>query len=480
VISRRSFLAGAGAAVSLPLLEGMLPGHSARAGGPGVPLRFLVVFGGVSLGNGRGDMVTPATAGAGWELSRGLRSLGGRTRDMRWDWDDVQSEVSVVSALRVPYGNSTEAPPGGRITPWHVTTLAPLFTGVRSLRPGAAPRGPSSDEIVADAIAGDTRLRNLTYKVQAQSYRGGTGTRNRMSYGLDASGAVVPTDPITSPRIAYDQLFRGFTPSDPMEAEGAGILARRDRSVLDLVRSSTDRLRGRLGSADRLRLQRHFDEIRDLEGRITEIPEVTPTCAVPARPGEDPEAELTTRTVDGEEIVFGWSNEELRGRVMFDMVRMAFACDLSRVATVMITDAQSYMSVEPITGIQKDAHQIGHGEGPEEMADVVSWHVGHLARFISDLRNTPDGDGTLLDHTAIVFITEGGHGLDPETGNQSSHSSEDMLALCAGRAGGLQPGRHIRATGRHPAQVTASAMQAVGVDNDGLGEVEGQIGELFG
>jgi hypothetical protein len=110
----------------------------------------------------------------------------------------------------------------------------------------------------------------------------------------------------------------------------------------------------------------------------------------------------------------------------------------------------------------------------------VAWHIKHFARLVSLLKSTPDVTGTLLDSAALVFLCEGGIGLDPSTGAAASvHSSDNMACLVAGRGGGLVPGQHIVAKGKHPANVLITAMNAVGVPG-GLGEVSGAIAGLRG
>jgi len=105
--------------------------------------------------------------------------------------------------------------------------------------------------------------------------------------------------------------------------------------------------------------------------------------------------------------------------------------------------------------------------------------VKHFARLIQKFKDTPEGNGSMLDHSAMLYLLEGGHGWDPE-GNKgnSSHSSENMACLLAGRAGGLQPGQHVVATGRHPASVILTAMNAVGANANQLGAVSGDLPQL--
>jgi hypothetical protein len=104
----------------------------------------------------------------------------------------------------------------------------------------------------------------------------------------------------------------------------------------------------------------------------------------------------------------------------------------------------------------------------------------HYAYLIQKFKDTPEGNGTMLDSVVMPMVFEGGHGFDPEGNKQnSSHSTEKMAVLVAGRAGGLKPGKHIVATGKHPAMVLVSAMKAAGFTGSALGEVTGEIPELF-
>jgi hypothetical protein len=310
--------------------------------------------------------------------------------------------------------------------------------------------------------------------VQAQSYRGGDYGKHRMSY----NDAGDPNDPVFSPHLAYTSLFSDFSAADPAEQAERDALLARDLSVLDLVSENARRLMSRVGVQDQQRLQRHFDEIRDLERRLGAV---TPTttelgCGVVQDPGADPSSQLV-EAIYGEEI--GYSNEDLRARVFVDLVHMAFACDLTRSISLMFTYAQSFMNAETIipSGVRSDLHELGHGAGGvEDVSDGIAWQVGHFADLIQKLDDTPDGEGTLLDKCALVFLTEGGHGYDPEgDADLVSHSSENMAVLVAGRAGGLNAGVHIRTDQLHPAQCIVDAMNAVGVATDRLGEVEGGI-----
>jgi hypothetical protein len=203
-------------------------------------------------------------------------------------------------------------------------------------------------------------------------------------------------------------------------------------------------------------------------------------------PGEDPPiGESLPSTADGHGYVTtaAYSDEDLRAELMFDMIRMAFACDMSRVAAVRLTIDQCFMNMFPLTGAQGEVHEMSHGQAaPDDHGDAVGWHVKHFARFVRMLADTQELDGTrMLDNTAIVLVFEGGYGFDPESGSDNrAHSTENMCALVAGGAGGMVQGKHIRAPGMHPANVILSAMTAAGYPGDSLGDISGVVDGLFG
>jgi len=474
-LPRRSFLRGlGGVAVALPMLEIMIP--RARAGGATPPKRYVYAFGGCSIGLSNTERVVPAIEGEGY-TSRAFLPL---------DELGVKDVVSVATGMLIPWDDGGGIPPGGRRVGFHASSPCPLTCGVRSDAGGdEGATGPTSDQVVAAQIAEGTRV--LTYRVQPAYYRGDNGSggdRGRISTKLEGD-QLVPVDPVFSPRLAYDTLFTGFEAGDDAAAAAAEFMLRRRRSVVDLVADDTERLNLRLGASDRIRMEQHLDELRALEMRL-ELIEPTGQCAMLPDPGQDPDIGNAVENGDtgGYANNGAWSDEELRATLMVDLIHMAFTCDQSRVASLMFTYAQCFMNMNPIYGYASDLHEISHysmggGEdGANAMADCIAWHVKHWARLIQKLRDTQEIDGTtLLDHTALVLAFEGGVGFDPESGNMGeAHSTENMVALIGGRAGGLHatPGRHIRAVGRHPVEIVNTAMHAVGLDGQ-LGEVPGNF-----
>jgi hypothetical protein len=488
-LSRRAVLRGAGGVgLALPLLERMLDGRAFAQTAP--PKRYIVVFDGQSLG-GDGDPLhndfVPNTVGRNYDLKSALAPLGTL---------GVRDQVSVVSGLKIltSYENGGTVPAGGRRDDFHVSSLSPLLSGVRS-GSSTASMGPTSDQLVAKVIAGNTTFPSFVCRAQAEWYLSVSAPygRDMISYRADAQGRPVAIPPQTSPQQAFQQLFGNFTPSgvDPAAAKILERTQRARRSVLDLVHRDTEKLLPTLGAADRQRLSRHFDELRDLERRVAAIPPpASGTCQVPPSPGADPALGGAQGTDSGGNNTYsqnlGYSGEEERARAFCDLIHMAVACDLTRVASMQITMFQSHMNMNAVTGQATDCHELGHGgiPGPKtlNMSKGIAWHVKHFAYLVSKLKGTPEGNGTLLDNSALVFLLEGGHGNDYSSTSgptpNSSHSTENMACLIAGYAGGLKPGQHLVATGKHPANVLITAMLAAGYGQATLGEVSGDLPAL--
>ncbi|MFO0633875.1 MAG: DUF1552 domain-containing protein [Nannocystaceae bacterium] len=245
--------------------------------------------------------------------------------------------------------------------------------------------------------------------------------RDVISYKSDGAGGIVPNPGQTSPQAAFMALFQGFVPPDPTDALAAQRELARRKSVLDLVHGDIDRLMPRLSAADKIRMQRHLDEIRDLENRLAAIPpDAGGECMMFADPGADPAIGGNNAGTggDGFDTNAGYSDEDTRARRFSDLVHMAFVCDLSRSVAMQYTMAQSHMSAFPFTGIPYDQHEVGHSVGTTDaVSQILAWQLDQFAYLVAKLRDTPEGAGSVLDNTAMVLLYEGGHGLDPATGD---------------------------------------------------------------
>jgi hypothetical protein len=492
VLDRRTFLRGAGGVgIALPMLEAMF---ARQAFAQTAPKRFVVCFAGMSLGRdnaGRLEDIVPDAVGAGFAFKPPMQAL-----------NPLKGDVTVVSGLQIPIGGA-----GGRLAGFHKSSISALLSGTLPVDIGPNCNGATSDQIVANhpSFKDKTRYPYLSYRVQAEAYRGG-GNVGVISW----RGKGSKNDPTVSPSLAFNNLFSGFTPptvpgpttpttpATPVDPEKLR-LYKEDRSILDLIRGNADRLQARLGLADRQRLDRHFEEIRELEKRLGSIPGdlpgmMTPPpgppaagtgCSLPARPGADPAISLGDIADSGE---VGYAGEEQRAEVLTGLIAKAFACDLTRVATLQYTCVQCFMNVEPLVGVKMDLHELAHLstiQGGKDVAqqkvmEMYGWHMKHFAALATRLKTEIGVDGKpVLDNTVMLFVNEGG--LGPAEGkNPASHSTDNMMVVMAGGKNlGIKTGQHIKASNDHPGKVIAAAMQAAGVDVPGLGEVQGKLAGIL-
>lgn len=503
-LPRRTMLrALGGAAVGLPVLECMLDSKGeALAAAGALPRRYALVFAGQAIGGDSwaenqsmvageriteaGHFIVPPETGADYTLTTPLRPLA----DL-----DLLPDISLVSGLRIPFSagsvEAADVPAGGAFRDFHGGGAGPLLCGTRSQSPSFTCRSITSDQIIAGENPGGA-LDSLVLRAQPAWYLSGSSFAGRQYISYRGDGD--PVEAQVSPLIVYRSLFEGFTPEDEAEIARHDFERRARQSVLSLISDKRARLLGQVSAADRVRLERHFDEIRDLELRIANTPDMGGACMRPAEPGEDPPIGGDNAGAGSDTIATntGYSDEHGRARLLADLIHMAFVCDLTRAATLQITVFQSHMNVYPVTeamglAVRADLHECGHNGDAENRGQLpvstcLAWHISHYAYLLDKLKNTPEGAGTLLDNSAVIFMPEAGHGVQLNDGVSvdQTHSVDRMVLLVGGRAGGLAPGRHIAAAGAHPAQVLVSAMQAVGHTGDSLGEVSGTVPELFG
>jgi hypothetical protein len=474
-LHRRTLLRGlGGVAVALPALEIMLDDSgTAYADGTGMCQRYFVGFGGFSLRGDNGPIAfRPSTVGPGYDLHPATMPLG--------DYGDLRSEISIVSNMRIPNAQVD----GGAVQPggaagfhWHSN---PLVTGNRQVGGvmSATVTGPSSDQLVAAQLGEQSAFRSLNYRTQAQFYVLSDTPDYRDTIAFEDDGT--PVAPTVSPRLAYETLFTGFDPSEE------GKLALRKRvSVLDLVERRTGGVLASLGAADRRRMDEHYTHIRELERRLEQAdpPAGLGECVALPHPGDDPPlgGSFNQPTCSGGQYDpnAGYSGEYDRGRLLSDFIHMAFVCDLNRVAAHMYSMFQCFMNAAPLGGATNhDVHASHHMSAASNIPPIAAWHLDQFAYLVAKLRDTQEGAGTVLDNCAMVFMIEGGAGVGPS--GSESHSTDEMSWLLAGGAGGLRRGEHIMLpAGYHPVQLLISAMHAVGVNIDAVGEVSGPIPEVF-
>jgi len=504
-LSRRTVLRGlGGVAVGLPVLECMLDGNGeALAQSVPLPKRYAIVFAGQAIG---GDdwadntsivagkrstdtaaFIVPPETGAGYTVTLPLKPLA----DL-----NLMGDFSLVSGLRIPYSASSvdaaDVPAAGAFRDFHGGGAGPLLCGTRSQSSSFTCRSATSDQIVA-GFNKPGSIGALVVRAQPAWYLSGSSFSGRQY--ISYRGNADPIEAQTSPSIVYHSLFDGFTPVDASARAQHDFDLRARQSVLSLITDKRNRVLGMVGAADKIRLGRHFDEIRDLETRIAAMPPVAGgQCQPPTDPGPDLPVGGNNAGSGSDTIATntGYSDEATRARLLADLIHMAFVCDITRVATLQVTVFQSHMNVFPLSDalglpIHADLHETGHNgdamtRGQIPVSTCLQWHIGHYAYLLNKLKNTPEGAGNVLDNSAIIFMPEAGHGqqLNDASSMNATHSVEKMVLLVAGRAGGLKPGRHIATAQAHPGQALVSAMQAVGYTKNTFGEVTGTVAELFG
>jgi hypothetical protein len=403
---RRTVLRGAfGAAIALPWLEALAPRRVRGATAP-PPKRFVVFF---SPNGTLPDQWAPTGGETDFVLSPILSPLA-----------DHRADLVVIQGLdqQGAGGDGHQNGIGGMLTG---AALNPgPFAGVGAPPAGWA-SGPSVDQRIADAIAGASKLRSLELGVQV----GSADNWGRMCY----RAANQPLPPEDDPAAVYARVFADLH-TDP--ALLARLRARR-RSILDTVGGEYARIAPRLGSADRQRLDAHLSAVREIETRLTtDLVVSSPAC-------HDP----TLRPVSAA------ANDAFpdAGALQIDLLVMALACDITRVASLQWSRAVSQTRFSWL-GITEGHHDLSHrgdddAGARDKLMRINRWYAQQLATLLAKLKAIPDGDGTLLDNTLVLWCNELAKG--------NTHSRKGAPYVLAGRAGGaLRTGRFLRLSEARP------------------------------
>jgi hypothetical protein len=254
------------------------------------------------------------------------------------------------------------------------------------------------------------------------------------------------------PRAVFERLF-GAPDEDPR--------ARRyEKSILDLVTTDAQRLNAQVGAADKRKLDEYLFSIRDLEKRIAGAERTNAKAVKP--PMGIPDSSIPTEFAE-------------HAHIMFDLMTLAFQTDSTRVATVLLALEQSPRAY-PEIGIPEAHHGLTHHQGDKEKIEKVTqincFHAKQFAYLLEKLRSTPDGDGTLLDHSMITY----GSGLS----DGNAHDHANLPTVLAGRGGGgVKPGRYVRYPKETPmANLYVAMLDRMGVPVESLGDSNGELGYL--
>ncbi|CAN5914907.1 DUF1552 domain-containing protein [soil metagenome] len=381
-LSRRTFLRGTGAALSLPFLEAMVPAFATRAQAAvgQSPPRFLAMC--ATLGF-HTPFLFPKETGADYSLTPYLEPLKA-----------LKGDFSVISGLQHEEQNGANGHTSEMT--WLTSAKHPGLAGFKNTI--------SIDQLIAEQIGSQTRFPSLIL---------GTGSE---SMSWTASGVPLPAE--SSPSKAFQQLFVDGTKAE-VEAQVRGL--KRGRSVLDTVMGQAKKLHNDLGKRDQEKLDEYFSAVRDLEGRLVQNEEWAqkPKPKIDAKPPTD----IQSRT-----DAIGKMN------LMQDLVVLALQTDSTRTVTLRLSGMNA---VPEIAGVKNDWHNLSHhGQDPakiEELEIIERAEFVAFADFLTKLKNTQENGRPLLDTTAVIF----GSNL----GNASAHSTANIPLVLAG--GGFKHGRHI-------------------------------------
>lgn len=443
-LSRRRVLKGMGTAVALPFLDALTPAKVWASRAPIKPVRmaFLFVPNGVDMANWK-----PDAAGRLGPLPEILRPLEG-----------VKGSLNVLTGLAQNNANALGDGPGD-----HARSTATWLTGVHIKKTAGSDirAGISADQVAAQTIGKATRFASLEIGCERGAMAGDCDSGYSCAYSSSISwaGESTPVAKEVNPRALFERLFGGGSQQEQQMSRESRMVTR--RSILDYVLEDAEALRGQLGVRDQQKMDEYLNGVREIERRIQVAEQQGMAMAmdgVSAPPSGIP--------VRRDEHI----------RLLGDMMVLAFQADLTRICTFMFGNDGSNRPF-PEIGIGDGHHDVSHhGREADKLAKkkaIDVFHVQQLAYVLNRLNSVSEGDGTLLDHTMLVY----GAGIS----DGDRHNHDDLPILVAGKGGGaLATGRHMVYTPNTPmTNMFVSMLGRVGVPIERLGDSTGPLRELF-
>lgn len=442
IIPRRTVLRGLGAAISLPMLEAMLPlSAMAQSIRPRTTrMAFMFVPNGIDMENW-----TPEAEGMLGELPQILQPL-----------EELKAKINVLTGLTQHNAFALGDGPGD-----HARSTATWLTGVHIKKTAGSDirAGISADQIAAMHLGKQTRFPSLEIGCERGAQAGDCDSGYSCAYSSNISwrGESTPNAKEVNPRLVFERLFGSGT------AEDADSRLRRElyrMSILDLVTEDASKLRNQLGQRDQQKLDEYLTGVREIEKRLQKVEseQMKQALAGATRPTGIP-------SDFGEHI-----------RLMGDMMVLAFQADLTRVCTFMYANDGSNRPY-PMVGVADGHHDMSHhGKNPDKLAKkqkIDRFHLEQLAYVLKKLDSVKELDGSLLDHSMIVY----GAGIS----DGDRHNHDDLPILIAGGAAGtLKTGRHIRYPNHTPMNnLFLSMLDRVGTPMEKLGDSTGKLQGLF-
>ena len=436
-LSRRTFLQGTGVTLALPLLESMVPAATALAQSAATPktrMGCIYIPHGATM-----DKWTPATEGTGFQFSEILQPL-----------EAFRDRVNIVSDLaHQPVAPWTGEDTGGAEN--HVRAAAVFLSGAHPVKKNEAFVGTTVDQIAAQHVGQDTPLPSIELSMEPLNLTcGDAGFTCAYRNTLSWKSATLPLPMENNPQLVFERLFGdGSTDAQRQERRNQA------RSLLDSVRDQIPSLEKDLPAGDRRRLREYLEEVREIERRVRQFDDTL------------------SRNLDLPDAPTGIPTEfESHLKLMFDLQVLAYKTQITRISTLMLARENSNATY-PATGVRDGFHNASHHSNErknmDQFAVINRYHVKMLAYFLERLQATPDGDGTLLDHSMILY------GSSLSDGNE--HNFDPLPVVLAGGASGrLKGGRHIRHAPHTPmSNLLLAMLHKMGAPVDKIGDSTGPL-----
>jgi len=432
-ISRRTLLRGAGAALAIPLLDSMVPAFTPFAKAAVTPKapRFVGIF------NAHG------WAPDFWEFATGPISELPFVLKPLDQWKD---KVTVISGL-----DATGSMPAPGETGGDHSRSASVFSGVRPKKTVSEDiyLGTTIDQMIAQQYGQDTALPSIQLGIEDQSSLATCPWGYSCAYVNSVSWAG-PTKPLpheANPQVVFERLF-----GDGSNAQERQARKQAQTSLLDAVTQEVARLNNALPATDRTRLNEYLEDIREIERRLHNV-------AKSANVSPDAEVPFGIPESFSEHI-----------NLMWDLQVLAFRADITRVSTLMYAHDVSMRSY-PESGVATANHAASHHGGTpkrvEDWAKINRYHVQCLPYFLNKLKSTPDGEGSLLDHTLVLWASN--------MGDSNLHSHRNVGHMMVGGAGGRHSGGvHIKAEAP-TANLLLTTLRLFGIEKERIGDSTGLV-----
>jgi hypothetical protein len=436
-LSRRTFLRGTGVSLALPFLDSMVPAATAlaqSAARPQTRMGCIYIPHGATM-----DKWTPAQEGTGFQFSDILQPL-----------EPFRDRVCVVSNLaHAPVAPWSGEDTGGAEN--HVRAAAVFLSGAHPVKKNEAFVGATVDQIAAQHVGQDTPLPSIEMSIEPLNLTcGDAGFTCAYRNTLSWKSATLPLPMENNPQIVFERLFGdGSTDAQRQERRNQA------RSLLDSIRDQVPSLEKDLPAGDRRRLREYLDEVREIERRVKQV-----------------DATLS-RDLDLPDAPVGIPADfETHLKLLFDLQVLAYKSQITRISTLMLARENSN-AVYSATGVRDGFHNASHHSNErknmDQFAVINQYHVKMLAYFLERLQATEDGDGTLLDHSLILY------GSSLSDGNE--HNFDPLPVVLAGGASGqLKGGRHLRHAPKTPmSNLLLAMLHKMGARVDSIGDSTGPL-----